>query len=229
MTINVAVLLSGCGYLDGAEIRESVLSLLYLDQESAHVSCFAPDIAQHHVIAHTAKEEAKHESRNILQEAGRIARSKVQNLDALDVSKFDALVIPGGWGVAKNFSTLAFDGKDATILPDIAHIIEQFYEAKKPIGAICIAPALVALALKNKHITLTIGEDTATAAIITGLGNIHKIAASTDVVIDNLHRIATCSAYMRDGDALSKIAQGIEKCIKAVVAMCLESKQRKAS
>lgn len=228
MTINVAVILSGCGYLDGAEIRESVLSLLYLDKAGAKVKCFAPDIAQYHVMQHTAKQEAKSDSRNVLQEAGRIARSDVEAIDKLDVAQFDALVIPGGWGVAKNLSTLAFAGKDATILPEIAKVIQGFYHAQKPIGAICIAPALVALALKNEHITLTIGEDAATAEMITALGNIHQIAQSNEAVIDELHRVVTCSAYMRD-DALAPIALGIEKCIGAVIKLCAQTSQRKAS
>lgn len=228
MALNVAVILSGCGYLDGAEIRESVLALLYLDQAGAQVKCFAPDIAQHHVMQHVAKQESKDESRNVLQEAGRIARSEVQSLDKLDASKFDALVIPGGWGVAKNLSTLAFAGKDATILPEMASIIQSFYRAQKPIGAICIAPALVALALKNSGITLTIGEDAATAAIISAFGNIHQNAPSNEAVVDEAHRVVTCSAYMRD-DKLAPIAQGIEECIGAVIQLCLKNSQRKAS
>jgi enhancing lycopene biosynthesis protein 2 len=223
----VAVILAGCGYLDGAEIRESVLSLLYLDQHGAKAECFAPDIAQHHVIDHAAKAEAP-ESRNILKEAARIARSEIRPLSQLNVDGFDALVLPGGYGVAKNLSDLAFKGDKATVDPDYAHAIRAFFDAKKPIGAICIAPAVVALALKNEGITLTIGEDAGTAAVIAATGNIHKNAPTEETVADEAHRVASCSAYMRE-DGIARVAEGIEKTVKAVLAMAKQQAQRKAS
>jgi len=223
----VAVVLAGCGYLDGAEIRESVLSLLYLDQLGAKVHCFAPDIEQHHVVDHLAKSEAP-ESRNVLKEAARIARSDIQPLSALNPKEFDALVLPGGYGVAKNLSDLAFKGKDATVLPAYASVIEAFHNAGKPIGAICIAPAVVALALKHKGVTLTIGEDAGTAAVIEASGNKHQNSPTDQVVVDSKHRIASCSAYMRD-DAIARVAEGIQKCIAAVMAMVGQQQERKAS
>lgn len=223
----VAVVLAGCGYLDGAEIRESVLSLLYLDQLGASVQCFAPDIAQYHVIDHLEKTETP-EPRNVLAEAARIARSDVRALSGLDVRDFDALVLPGGYGVAKNLSSLAFKGADAEVLPEYARVIQAFYEAKKPIGAICIAPAVLSLALKHKGISLTIGNDAATAAVIVASGNIHVDADTDKAVIDTNHNIASCSAYMRE-DAIAAVADGIEKCLRAVVSMCAGDEKRKAS
>lgn len=223
----VAVVLAGCGYLDGAEIRESVLSLLFLDQLDAEVQCFAPDISQHHVIDHASKTESK-ETRNVLVESARIARSDIRPLGQLNAADFDALVLPGGYGVAKHLSSLAFKGADADVLLDYANIIRAFFEAKKPIGAICIAPAVVALALKDKGISLTIGEDEGTASVITGSGNVHVVAATNMVVVDANHRVASCSAYMRD-DRISEVADGIEKCVRAVMSMCADVKQRKAS
>jgi enhancing lycopene biosynthesis protein 2 len=223
----VAVILAGCGYLDGAEIRESVLSLLYLDQLSCDVECFAPDIIQYHVVDHLTKTEAN-ESRNVLHEAARIARSSVRPLSELNEKDFDALVLPGGFGVAKNLSSLAFKGNDAELLQEYACAIQAFYGAKKPIGAICIAPAVVALALKNQGISLTIGEDVGTAEIITASGNIHVNAATDMAVVDTQHAVVSCSAYMRD-DKLSRVAEGIEKCVRAVIALCSKGAQRKAS
>jgi enhancing lycopene biosynthesis protein 2 len=223
----VAVVLAGCGYLDGAEIREAVLSLLYLDQNGAKVQCFAPDIAQHHVIDHTAKAEAR-EPRNVLTESARIARSDIRPLSELNVDGFDALVLPGGYGVAKNLSDLAFKGDRATVYPDYARVIRAFFDAKKPIGAICIAPAVVAVALKNEGVTLTIGEDAGTAAVIVASGNVHKNSPTEEAVEDVAHRIVSCSAYMRE-DAIARVAEGIEKTIKAVLAMAKQHPQRKAS
>lgn len=223
----VAVILGGCGYLDGAEIREAVLSLLYLDQYGAKVQCFAPDIAQHHVMDHAAKAEAE-ESRNVLKESARIARGEVRPLSELNVDGFDALVLPGGYGVAKNLSDLAFRGDKATVHPDYAHAIRAFFDAKKPIGAICIAPAVVALALKHEGVTLTIGDDAATAAVIAASGNTHENSPTEETVVDEAHRIASCSAYMRE-DAIARVAEGIEKTIKAVLAMAKQQTQRKAS
>lgn len=223
----VAVILAGCGYLDGAEIRESVLALLYLDTLGAQAVCFAPDIPQHDVIDHLAKNETN-EARNVLKEAARIARSDVRPLSELDAGDFDALVLPGGYGVAKNLSSLAFKGADAEVLEDYSKAITAFYDAKKPIGAICIAPAVLSLVLKNRGISLTIGEDAGTASIIVASGNEHVEAATDKAVIDSAHRIASCSAYMRE-DRIGAVAAGIEECVCAVISMCAENKQRKAS
>ena len=214
---NVAVILSGCGYLDGAEIRESVLTLLYLDQQNTKVQIFAPDIDQHHVVNHLSGEETG-ETRNVLLESARIARGQVKPLSDLDVGQFDALLIPGGYGVAKNLSDLAFKGGEAAPLPDFADAVNGFYMAGKPIGAICITPAVVAAILKGQNVTLTIGEDEGTASVINGLGCNHKNAASDDVVVDKEHKIASCSAYMRE-DSLSAIAKGIEKVVYETLEM----------
>lgn len=225
--MRVAVILAGCGYLDGAEIRESVLSLLYLDQLGAEAVCFAPDIEQYHVIDHMEKVPMA-PARNVLQEAARIARSDIRPLSALQVVDYDALLLPGGFGVAKNLSSLAFDGVTATVMQAYSDIIHAFYNARKPIGAICIAPAVLSLVLRDKGISLTIGEDEATAGVIHASGNVHVAAATDTVVIDANHRIASCSAYMRE-DRIAAVADGIEKCVRAVVAMASEHQQRKAS
>lgn len=224
--MQAAVILSGCGYLDGAEIREAVLSLLYLDQHAIKTQCFAPDIIQRDTINHATKTPAP-ETRNALIEAARIARTDVKPLNELQENAFDLLVIPGGFGVAKTLSDFALNGANCDVLPEFSRVIESFYQAKKPIVAICIAPAVLAAALKQRGITVTVGDDTAIAAIIDGFGNHHQSCTSDDAVVDTAHRIITCSAYMRE-DNIALIATGIEKAISAGIRMAKQSKQQAA-
>lgn len=225
--MKAAVILSGCGYLDGAEIRESVLALLALDQQGVSAHIFAPDATQMHVVDHLKKAPVDGASRNVLEEAARIARSEVAPLAALDMAQFDLLVIPGGFGVAKNLSDFAVKGAEAAVLPEFENAVRAAFEQKKPIAAICIAPAVLALALKGKGITLTIGEDANVAAAIAASGNIHQECASESCVIDDANSIVTCSAYMRE-DALSSIARGIDSCIKAAVSMAHAARRKVA-
>lgn len=224
--MRAAVILSGCGFLDGAEIRESVLALLYLDQQQVDVSIFAPDKAQTDVVDHAAKAPAK-ESRNVLKEAARIARGEIAPLSQCKAEGFDLLVIPGGFGVAKNLSDLASKGAQATLDKDFARAVQDFYKAKKPIAAICIAPAALALALKNEGVTVTIGDDKGTASAIEASGNRHQNSPTNKAVLDQTHRIASCSAYMRN-DKLADIAAGIEQCIQGAVNMARNANQKAA-
>jgi len=226
--VKAAVILSGCGHKDGAEIRESVLALLYLDQHHATVQCFAPDCEQTDVVNHLTGETTK-ESRNVLVEAARIARGDIQPLTKLNPADFDALVIPGGFGAAKNLSDLATKGPDATVRPEFRAAVLGFLKQQKPIGAICIAPAVLAAAVKGEYApTLTIGDDTGTAAAITAMGSTHKNCTTADFVYDETTRIASCSAYMRD-DALRNVAKGIEQMVAKVVSIATAQKQGKAA
>lgn len=215
---SVAVLLSGCGHMDGAEIRESVLSLLYLDEMGAQVQIFAPDMPQRAVVAHTDG-SVRDGQRNVLEEAARIARGQIAPLSALDPAQFDALVIPGGFGVARNLSDLAEKGAAATVHPDFVRVVGGFLQAGKPIGAICIAPAVVAAAAKGAGLTLTIGEDAGTAEAIAALGHTHQNSPTQRAVVDEKHRVASCSAYMRSEARLSDVAQGIRQVVESVISM----------
>lgn len=214
---NIAVIISGCGHLDGAEIRESVLALLYLDKAGANYQIFAPDWDQHHVINHiTGKEIA--EKRNILVEAARIARGNVKALENINIDEFDGLIIPGGFGVAKNLSNIAFVGGDGDANPQISTIIKGFLREKKPIGAICIAPAMLVAAVRDVTVALvTIGEEN---DLIAKLGGKHQICDSDEIAIDQANKIVTCSAYMRE-DRISHIAIGIEKLVNEVLKMAI--------
>ena len=211
----IAVILSGCGYLDGAEIRESVLSMLYIDANNAKAFCFAPNIDQHHVINHLTKEETK-ETRNVLAEAARIARSDIKPLSDLDAKNFDALIVPGGYGVAKNLSNLAFKGASAEVLPEFKQKLEEFLQQAKPIGLICIAPAVGVAALKQG--VVTIGTDEGTASAINAMGGKHITCQTDEICIDEERKIVSTPAYMHD-DRISVIASGIEKLVRKVVEL----------
>jgi enhancing lycopene biosynthesis protein 2 len=220
----VAVILSGCGHLDGAEIRESVLTLLYLDQRGANVSIFAPNEPQMHVVDHRSGRVVEGQTRNVMEEAARIARGRIADLATLDPEAFEALVIPGGFGVAKNLSNLAEKGADADVHPELLRVVNAFYAAQKPIGAICIAPAVLTAALRGKGVRVTIGDDAGTAAAITAMGGVHHPCVTTGVVLDEYAHIASCPAYMHDAP-LSEIAQGIEQVIAFVMQQAEAAKR----
>lgn len=215
-----AVILSGCGHQDGAEIREAVLSLLYLDQQGAEFAIFAPDI-EFDAVNHMTH-QPMNSKRNVMIEAARIARGEIEPLSKLKQSDFDVLVIPGGFGVAKNLSDFAAKGADAHVLPDFDRALKEFSNAKKPIAAICIAPAVLAVSLgKSIHPNVTIGEDKDTAAAITTAGAKHTNCPTYGIIVDEANQIVTTSAYMRD-DKLHLIAQGIESAIKEALRMAKE-------
>lgn len=218
MSKNIAIILAGCGYLDGAEIRESVLTLLALDTEGARYDIFAPDRDQHHVINHLSGDEVK-ESRNVLVESARIARGKIQDLNELDSSKYDALILPGGFGAAKNLSDFAFKGSNGEVSSDVAKTIKDFNSTNKTIGAICISPALLALALGDKKPNITIGNDEATASELQKLGAIHANTAPNEIIVDETNKLVTTAAYMFDDAPLNDIFTGIHSLVKKVIEL----------
>ncbi len=210
----IAVVLSGCGYLDGAEIRESVFTLLALDEMNVKAEIFAPNREQSYVVDHlTAKEEGG--ARNILVESARIARGQIRPIDELNASEFSALILPGGFGAAKNFSTIAFAGADALIESDIKNVIQSFYKAKKPIGAICISPAIVALALKSvaNGINLTLGND---SDLLVKMGLAKNSCNTDDIIVDSVNLLVSTPAYMHD-DRIINVRIGIQKLVNKIV------------
>ncbi|WCR58028.1 MAG: Glyoxalase ElbB [Wolbachia endosymbiont of Ctenocephalides felis wCfeJ] len=219
--LKAAVVLSGCGHLDGAEVREAVLSLLVLDQQEVEVTCFAPDINVTQVINHKTKKEAVEEKRNVLVEAARIARGEIYDLKEAKAEDFNMLVVPGGYGVARNLSDLA-EGKDVvTVIPEFERLVSEFFVAKKPIGAICISPAIIVFILSNKigkeknRIKVTIGDDR--EKLIEKLGGEH-IKCDTGLSIeDEEHSVFSCSAYMRSDENTYSVYQGIKHMIDGMV------------
>lgn len=222
-TPKVAVLLAGCGHLDGAEVREAVLTLLALDQHGASFQCIAPNADQHHVVNHVTGEPVPGARRNILEEACRIARvGQCLDLAQAKAGDYDALVMPGGYGVAKNHCSFAFKGAEAEVRPDVAAFVRAFFEDSKPVGAICIAPALVALALSGRESAeLTLGSDAGCAAAVEKLGQHHRNTPSArEIVVDEAHKLITTPAYMFDDARLSDVWTGIERCVSEVLKRC---------
>ncbi len=212
----VAVILSGCGYLDGSEIYEATLTLLALDQAGAEIQCFAPDIPQLHVVNHLTGEPTG-ESRNVLVEAARIARGKIADVKMAKAENFDALIIPGGFGAAKNLCDFALKGSELTVNPDVLAFAHAMHAAGKPIGLVCIAPAM-APTIAGAGTKYTIGNDAGTAAAINATGGVHVDCAVTDCVVDAQKKIVTTPAYMYPA-RISEAAAGIAKLVKEVLAL----------
>ncbi len=217
MSKKIGVLLSGCGYLDGAEIREAVLTLLALDKEGVEVSIFAPNERQHHVVNHLEADESKSEQRNIFIEAARIARGQITPLENVKSDDLDGLVIPGGYGVAKNLCEFAFKGHQASTNDKVKNLILDLYKAKKPIGALCIAPALIGLVLGEHGVQVTIGDDKEMAQEIEKTGAKHINKEANEAHADEAHKIVSTPAYMYGEARLSDINQGITKCVDQVL------------
>lgn len=215
------VVLSGCGYLDGAEISEAVLSLYFLNAAGFAPRCFAPDRRQHHTMDHLMGTEAS-EARHVLHEAARIARGKVSPLSEARAADFDALMLPGGFGVAKNLSNFAFKGPDAAIDEQFDRLIGEALTARKPIGAVCIAPAVLALALRKRGLQaqLTIGNDAGTAKAIEALGCKHVDCTVEGVCIDEKNRIASAPAYMYGEANVADVGAGIRKVVEQLARWC---------
>lgn len=220
MSKKIAVILSGCGVYDGAEIHESVITLLRLDQRGAQIQCFAPNIAQHHVINHLTGEEMP-ESRNVLVESARIARGEVKDIREANVEAFDALIVPGGFGAAKNLSNFAVEGAGCSVNPDVLALAEAFAEAGKPVGLICISPALAAK-IYGPGVVCTIGNDAGTAAALDKMGATHQECAVDEIVEDKARKLVSTPAYMLAKN-ISEVASGINKLVDRVLELTHEN------
>ena len=210
MAKQVAIILSGCGHLDGSEIREAVLTLLSLEKLGIAYQCFAPDI-EFNVTDHFSAQDQP-QKRSVISEAARIARGNIKNLDELKVENFAAVILPGGYGAAKNLSDLASKGADAIVIPQLQSLLVNFWKTKKIIAAICISPALVVAALSQyTSISVTIGNDTDN--LINKLGGKHIICAADNYYHDKENNILSTPAYMLDAK-LNDIAVGIELMIQ---------------
>lgn len=210
---HVAVVLSGCGFMDGSEIHESVLCLLALSQEGCSYQCFAPDIPQAEVINHLSK-QPQAEKRNALVEAARIARGEIKPLIELNPANFDAILLPGGAGAAKTLSTYAQNGPDCQVNEDLKKTLINFHAAKKPIGACCIAPAVLAKTFqKVARLHLTLGSNPATKEQLKALDMEPEAAEIHEVVADREHKVYTTPCYMEPPD-LAAMYDGVRKLVK---------------
>ncbi|MBF0109447.1 MAG: isoprenoid biosynthesis glyoxalase ElbB [Magnetococcales bacterium] len=213
----IGVVLSGCGVYDGAEIHEATLTLYFLDKAGVEIIAMAPNIPQFHVIDHRSG-AVTGETRNVLVESARITRGKIQDIAEVKGQDLDAIILPGGFGAAKNLSTVAFDGANATVNPEVSRLLHEMAQAKKPIGALCIAPALLSKVFAGQGITLTIGDDDGVAGAIEQMGNTHQNSHCDGIVIDAANRIVTTAAYMC-ASSIGEAGQGIEKLITQILKM----------
>jgi enhancing lycopene biosynthesis protein 2 len=209
-----AVVLSGSGVYDGSEIHEATLTMLAIMKNGGEYKCFAPDIYQHHVVNHLTGQEMQ-ERRNVLVESARIARGAVKPMSEFDGNKFDAIIFPGGFGAAKNLSSVAFDGVEATVNINVEKAVKQMLELGKPIGALCISPAFIAKIIGD-NVEVTIGTDEGTAKTIEDMGARHVVTTHGEVVIDKKHNVFTTPCYMLDATILD-IEQGAINVVKAMM------------
>jgi enhancing lycopene biosynthesis protein 2 len=214
-----AVVLAGCGVYDGAEIHEATLALLAIKQAGADYQCFAPDVTQHHVINHLTGDEMP-ETRNVLIESARIARGNIRPLSEFKAEDYDVLFFPGGFGAAKNLSTVAFDGPNATVLPEVEAAVKTMHVLKKPIGAMCISPVFIAKILGD--VNVTIGQDEGTIQAIEAIGATHIQTDHGDVVFDAENMVYTTPCYMLDA-SIADIWDGAFNIVDAILSIEEES------
>ncbi len=213
----VAVILSGCGVHDGAEIHESVITLLHLDRHGVQVQCMAPDIAQHRVVNHLTGQPVPGEVRNVLVEAARIARGDIIDVATADATAYDALILPGGFGVALNLSDFAMAGAGCQVQPDVLRFARAMHAAGKPIGLICIAPVL-SVAFAGTGVRCTIGNDAGTAAAIRTMGGVPVEYPVQEACVDEQRKLVTTPAYMLAG-RITEAWDGIGRLVDRVLAM----------
>lgn len=217
MAKKIAVVLAGCGVYDGAEIHEAVLTLLALDQRGVTYQCLAPNIEQMHVVNHLTGQPVAGEKRNVLVEAARIARGNIQDIATARVEDFDAMIVPGGFGAAKNLCDFAVNGSAMTVQPDFLRFAQAIRDARKPIGLICISPAMSA-SIFGEGVQCTIGNDAETAAAIEAMGAKHVNCPVEKAVVDERNKLVTSPAYML-AQNISEVAKSIDSCVESVLKL----------
>jgi enhancing lycopene biosynthesis protein 2 len=216
----IGVLLSGCGVQDGSEIHEAVLTLLALDRLGVEAVCLAPNVEQRRVIDHLTGKPREGERRNVLHEAARIARGKIRDAATVHARELHGLILPGGFGAATNLCDFATAGADAQVHPEVVRIVREVQAQKKPLGFICIAPAVAAAIFRGTAVSprLTIGDDADTAAAIEKMGATHVRRSVSEIEVDEANRIVSTPAYMLAG-RISEAAAGIDRLVEKVVAL----------
>lgn len=218
MAKRIGVILSGCGVFDGAEIHESVITMLALDRAGAEMVLCAPNRQQMHVVNHLTGDVVEGESRNVLVESARIARGAIRDVAEVRADELDALILPGGFGAAKNLCTFAVQGADCEVDPGVAALVREVHSQGKPVAAVCIAPTLLAKVLGEESPKLTIGSDLDTAEAIQEMGATHVNCPVREFVVDEERKIITSPAYML-AQTMSEVAEGIEKTISEMLRL----------
>jgi len=219
--MKTGIILSGCGVKDGSEIHEAVLTMLHLDRLGASSVCAAPDADQTQVVNHVSGQVCAGHGRNMLLESARIARGDITALDRLNVSDIDALIFPGGFGAARNLCTFADDGPQCRVLPVVERLILDMLQAGKPIGALCIAPVVLARVLGSHAmpVEVTVGNDSATADAIVAMGARHVECAVDRAVTDTRYRVATSPAYML-ASGMHEVYTSSGALVDAIMKLC---------
>tara|TARA_B100001146_G_scaffold119075_1_gene104645 strand:- start:815 stop:1477 length:663 start_codon:yes stop_codon:yes gene_type:complete len=216
----VGVVLSGCGHQDGSEIHEAVFTLHALEKADAEAIIMAPDMDQFHVINHLNGNEELSESRNILVESARIARGKVIDVASVSGHQLDALIFPGGTGMAKNIFDYSMAGINCTVISDVQRLVVEILEADKPLGAICIAPVMVAKVLEylGRTGTVTGGFNVEINNDIKAMGINAVEVGAEEIVVDKENKIVTTPAYV-DAKSMNESCTGIEKLVNKVLEL----------
>ena len=215
----IGVILAGCGVYDGSEIHEAVLTLLAIDRAGATAVCLAPDVEQRQVVNHLTGKVAEGEARNVLVESARIARGNITDLKEIGSLGLDALILPGGYGAAKNLCDYAFKGREMVVEPAVADAVRSFRQAGRPLGFVCISPVIAAKLLGQEQVELTIGNDPATAADIEALGARHVERRVDEIAVSADGKVVTTPAYML-GPSIAAVARGIDALVARVVELC---------
>ncbi|KAB2808092.1 isoprenoid biosynthesis glyoxalase ElbB [Phaeocystidibacter luteus] len=223
--MNIAVLLHGSGVYDGTEIHEAVLTLLAIEEAGHTYACIAPNINQHHVVNHLNGEEMQ-ETRNVLVESARIARGEVKDVSDIHIEDYDALLMPGGFGTAKNFTKWAFEGPDGEIVESIKNLVLGFVSASKPIGALCMSPTTVAKALQGSEFSATLTVGSTEAASPYDIGAISQGVNSTgahaemrtvnEIAVDEKLKIVTAPCYMMEA-SITEVRNNIKEAVNTVI------------
>lgn len=223
----IGVLLHGSGVFDGSEIHESVFTLLAIAEAGAEAVCFAPNVNQHHVLNHTTGEEMP-ETRNVLVESARIARGNIKDIVDIQASELDGLVMPGGFGTAKNITKWAFEGPDGPILESVKNLIVELVAQGKPIAGLCMSPTTIAKALEGTayHAHLTVGtpneaspyEIAAISAGMESIGQMAEMASVREIVVDEKLKIVTAPCYMMEANIV-EVRDNIKQAVDALIAL----------
>lgn len=208
-----AVVLSGCGVKDGSEIHEAVLTFLAICRHGAAYDAFAPDKPQKSVVNHLTQQPMP-ETRNVMVESARIVRGAIQPLSTFDASRYDGLVFPGGFGAAQNLCTFARDGAEMSVDPDVERAVQAMVAKGKPIGALCIAPVILAKLVPGAQVT--IGQDAGVGGAVESMGAHHVRSGHGEVVVDEVRRLFTTPCYMLDAN-IAQVAEGAENLVKAMM------------
>lgn len=214
MSKQIAVILSGCGLLDGSEVHEVILTLLRLDQLGIDYRCFAPDIEQHRVIDHLRGEVMEGEERNVLVESARLVRGEISPLSDLAADQYDAVILPGGFGASTNLSNFESARDDMQVIDELAEALAGFHEARKPIGLMSISPVMVPRLL-GPGIAVTVGHDPGVSGAISAMGGLHRSCVVEDIVVDFENRVVSTPAYML-ATRISEVATGIFKLVDRI-------------